>query len=234
MLMLRNPHSVLAAMRARPGSVRSISVGASKPSEGWERVLREAESSRTPLIQGHWEAAVRPCQPVSFGGLLLPNSGTEGGEFRVLLALDQVTDPQNMGGIFRSAAFFGVSGAVLLRDRQAPLSSVAYDVATGGVEAVPYAEEVNLSRALREARDAGYWILGTSEHAMESKTIPLRQVALDRHWILVVGNEEKGLRQNTLDHCDVVTSVMGRGKIVTSLNVASATTSVLSHLFMGG
>ncbi|MDP6778024.1 MAG: TrmH family RNA methyltransferase, partial [Candidatus Latescibacteria bacterium] len=61
------------------------------------------------------------------------------------LALDTVQDPQNVGSIFRTAAFFGVAGLILTRDRSAPLSAVAYDVASGGLEHVPFSLQTNLS-----------------------------------------------------------------------------------------
>jgi 23S rRNA (guanosine2251-2'-O)-methyltransferase len=142
------------------------------------------------------------------------------------LALDQVQDPHNVGAIFRTAAFFGVRGVVMTDVRAASLTSVVYDVASGGMEAVPFAVEKNLRRALEVAKRAGVWILGSSEHASRDVSV----VPIDRPWLLVVGNEESGLRRLTLETCDEVCAVLPRGSGVTSLNVSVATGILIASL----
>ena len=148
----------------------------------------------------------------------------------VYLALDQVQDPQNVGAIFRSAAFFGVSGLIMPSNRAAPLSGVVYDVASGGLESVPFAREGNLRRLLEQARAAGLWILGTSEHGETS----LNDVPRDRSWLVVLGNEERGLRRLTEEQCDVVCSIPrssgASSEAVTSLNVSVSAAIVLATL----
>jgi 23S rRNA (guanosine2251-2'-O)-methyltransferase len=141
------------------------------------------------------------------------------------LALDCLTDPQNVGAIFRSASFFGVQGILLTQERSAPLTSAVYDVATGGLEHVPFAIQPNLQRAFEVAKEAGLWILGTSEHAKQS----FRKVERDRPWLLVLGNEEKGMRRLTEESCDVVCQVPPQGG-VTSLNVSVAAGVLISAL----
>ena len=142
------------------------------------------------------------------------------------LALDAIQDPHNVGSIFRTAAFFGVRGVVMTADRAAPLSAVVYDVASGGVEAVPFAVETNLRRALEAAKAAGLWILGSSEHAERG----VDAVARDRPWLLVLGNEEGGLRRLTLETCDEVCRIAPGGDAVTSLNVAVAAGILIAAL----
>ncbi len=144
---------------------------------------------------------------------------------RLWFALDQIQDPHNVGAIFRSAAFFGVAGIVVTRDRSAPLNGTAYDVASGGVEAVPYANPVNLCRTLEIAKKAGLWILGASEHAETD----LREVDRDRSWVVVVGNEESGLRRLTAETCDEMCRIASRGA-VGSLNVSVAAGVVMAVL----
>lgn len=141
------------------------------------------------------------------------------------LALDQVQDPHNLGAILRSASFFGVRAVFVTSDRAAPLTSTVYDVSAGGVEYLPIVEVPNLARLLEQAKERGLWILGTSEHASEKLT----NVTLDRNWMLVVGNEQHGLRRLTLDLCDQVVSIPSLGG-VTSLNVSAATAVALSQL----
>jgi len=141
------------------------------------------------------------------------------------LALDSLQDPHNVGAIFRTAAFFGVQGILLTQERSAPLTSTVYDVASGGVESVPFAIEVNLQRSFEKAKDAGLWILGTSEHAKED----LSTVQRDRPWLLVIGNEEKGMRRLTEEACDVLCKVTPAGN-VTSLNASVAAAIFISKL----
>lgn len=141
------------------------------------------------------------------------------------LALDSLTDPHNVGAIFRTASFFGVQGILLTQERSAPLSAAVYDVASGGLEHVPFAIQANLQRAFEVAKEAGLWILGTSEHAKQS----FRQIERDRPWLLVLGNEERGMRRLTEEACDVVCQVPPQGA-VTSLNVSVAAGVLISAL----
>jgi 23S rRNA (guanosine2251-2'-O)-methyltransferase len=141
------------------------------------------------------------------------------------LALDNLQDPHNVGAIFRTAAFFGVQGIVLTKDRSAPLTATAYDVAAGGLEHVPFSLVPNLARAIADAKQAGVWVLGTSEHATED----VAQVDRERPWLLVVGNEEKGMRRLTAAHCDAICRITPRGA-VTSLNVSVATGVLIAEL----
>ena len=137
--------------------------------------------------------------------------------------------------IIRTAAFFGLRGVILPEARNAPVTSVVYDVASGGCEALPIAVEANLRRALALARAAGIWVVGSDERAEEDvATIPH-----DRPWLLVVGNEETGLRRLTRETCDRVVRVPPHGGGVRvppggggvrSLNVSVATGVLLAAL----
>jgi 23S rRNA (guanosine2251-2'-O)-methyltransferase len=184
-------------------------------------------SSREPKQGGRAggaSALVRERDGASLDELFAGAAERAGGR-GVWLALDQIQDPHNVGAIFRTAAFFGIEGVILLRDRAAPLNATVYDIATGGVEVVPFSTQTNLSRALEQAKQAGVWVLGSSEHAEQS----VFQVSRDRPWLLVLGNEEKGIRRLTREHCDVVCSLPPRGA-VTSLNVSVAAGVLIAAL----
>ncbi len=239
-LQLQNPHSVLAALERRPGDVVDIAVPTGKPHGAWADVVEAASRHRIPIRQRapqrgreggrrhaqteRSSAAVASVKP--FGGVglagVLPRQPPERG---LWLALDRLTDPHNVGAIFRSAAFFGVQGVILSRDRSAPLNATVFDIACGGLEHVPFAVEANLARTLDQAKDAGLWILGTSEHAPQD----VSEVDCERPWLMVVGNEEKGLRRLTLDKCDELCRLTPRGR-VTSLNVSVATGVLIAAL----
>ena len=236
-LALRNPHAVLAAFASRPADIFSVRLPGGRAPGGWERVAAQAAHFGTPVVETERadprrrereggragpEAAVKERAPLGLDALFRRGDAGEGGDGSaqggLWLALDSVQDPHNVGSIFRSATFFGVRGIVMTADRAAPLSAVVYDVASGGVEAVPFAIETNLRRALEAAKAAGLWILGSSEHAERG----VQDIPRDRPWLLVLGNEEDGLRRLTLETCDEVCRVAPAGDAVTSLNVAVA------------
>ncbi|MDF1744371.1 MAG: 23S rRNA (guanosine(2251)-2'-O)-methyltransferase RlmB [Gimesia sp.] len=235
-LELKNPHSVLAALKSRPIDVTEIRLSAGSLQGNWGEVADEARSHRIPVVikkstpqkmkrkqsedQGRRTAGsmalVKPRSPSSLNHIFADaEAGTE--VKGLWLALDCIQDPHNIGAIFRTAAFFGVKGIVLTKDRSAPLNATVYDVASGGMELVPFAVETNLSRSLTEAKKSGVWIMGTSEHA-EDDVSTYQQ---DRPWMVVIGNEEKGLRRLTLEQCDVVCRLTPTG-MVDSLNASVA------------
>lgn len=170
------------------------------------------------------EAVVREREPISFQALFADAKERAEGK-GLWLALDTVQDPHNVGAIFRAASFFGVQGILMTADRSSPLTGAVYDVACGGMEHVPFAVETNLKRALEEAKEAGLWILGTSERAKGE----LSQVKADRPWLLVLGNEEKGMRRLTEEACDQICRVEAFGA-VQSLNVSVAAGVLISTL----
>lgn len=141
------------------------------------------------------------------------------------LALDSLQDPHNVGAIFRTAAFFGVRGIALTKDRSAPISATAYDVASGGIEHVPFHQSTNLNQAIAIAKEAGLWVLGTAEEAEQD----VREYSLDRSWLVVLGSEEQGLRRLVREHCDEMCRLSPKGPIQ-SLNVSVATGVLLGAL----
>lgn len=173
---------------------------------------------------GGAEAEVRPREGIAVHELFAGGAKRDGGK-GLWLAIDQVQDPRNLGAIFRSASFFGVAGVLLTRDRAAPLSSVAYDTASGGLEHVPFAWASNLSRDFAEARDNGLWILGAAGEADDD----VSTIDRERPWLLVLGNEEKGLRRLTREGCDQLCRLSPIGA-VDSLNVSVAAAVLMAGL----
>jgi 23S rRNA (guanosine2251-2'-O)-methyltransferase len=169
------------------------------------------------------EALLAPKSGISLQELFEPKP--EDGSYGVWIALDSLTDPHNVGAIFRLAGFFGIRGILMTSERSAPLTSTVYDVSCGGVEAVPFTEQINLKQALDFAKKSDLWILGTSEHADQSYL----DVPRDRHWLVVFGNEEKGMRRLTQESCDVLCQIPSEGE-VKSLNVSVAAGVLISRL----
>ena len=135
----------------------------------------------------------------------------------VIVMLDQITDPQNVGAIFRSAAAFGVRGAIL-QDRHAPtLSGVLAKTAVGAIDKVPYSRVVNLSRALEELADMGWRAVGLAGEAEET----LDSVLDGAPTVIVLGSEGEGVRRLVAEHCDVMGKIAMPGGFE-SLNVSAA------------
>ncbi len=139
-----------------------------------------------------------------------------------LIMLDQVTDPQNLGAILRSAAAFGAA-AIITQDRHSPVETGALaKAASGCIELVPWVRVVNLSRALESIAEAGWWRVGLDGAAEQ----PLASVLTAERICLVLGAEGAGIRPNVAEHCDILAR-LPISDAVESLNVSTATAVAL-------
>ena len=140
----------------------------------------------------------------------------------LLLVLDQVQDPHNLGACLRTADAAGVDAVITPRDRAAGLTPVVHRVAAGAAEVVPLFQITNLARCLRNLRDRGIWLFGLAEEGATA----LHAADLTGAVAVVMGAEGKGLRRLTREHCDTLVAIPMAGQ-VESLNVSVATGVVL-------
>jgi 23S rRNA (guanosine2251-2'-O)-methyltransferase len=135
----------------------------------------------------------------------------------LVLALDGVQDPHNLGACLRSAAAAGAQAVLVPRDNSAPLTAVALRAAAGAAEIVPVIPVTNLARALRALKELGVWVYGASHDADAT----LYEADLSGPVALVLGGEGRGLRRLTREHCDGLVRIPMPGA-VESLNVSVA------------
>ncbi len=143
---------------------------------------------------------------------------------RLVVVLDQITNPQNLGTILRTAGFFNVDAVVLLKDRAASLTTEVLRVASGGAEFVRIFNVTNLVRTLRTLKDLGYWIYGLDERGTSTTT----ETDFSEQAVLVVGAEGEGLRRLTKETCDFLVKIAGGRDGIESLNAAVATSIAIA------
>ncbi|PID62175.1 MAG: 23S rRNA (guanosine(2251)-2'-O)-methyltransferase RlmB [Gammaproteobacteria bacterium] len=140
----------------------------------------------------------------------------------LILLLDSLQDPHNLGACLRSAAAAGVDAVIVPKNRSVAVNATVSKVACGGAEIVPIFTETNLTRTLEKCQRAGLWSVALSGHAEQS----LYEADLNQGLVIMMGNEGKGLAQNLLNHADFCVKIPMAGAIE-SLNVSVATGIVL-------
>ena len=157
---------------------------------------------------------------------VLEQAGTD--KRRVVLVLDQLSDPHNVGAILRTAAAFGVT-AVVVQDRHAPPQSGALaKAASGALESVPYIEVVNIARVLDQLAERGFWRIALAGDGAQ----PLTKVIPEGDVALVLGSEGDGIRRLVREHCEAA-AFIPIARPMESLNVSNAAAIALYELRRG-
>lgn len=136
----------------------------------------------------------------------------------MVLVLDQISNPQNLGTIIRTAAFFGVDAVVYPKDRAVSITSTVSRVSVGGTEFVRLFRITNLARSLERLKERSFWVYGVDERGPHT----LAETQFDDKTAIVIGAENEGLRQRTRSLCDEVVRIPGGRQGVESLNAAVA------------
>jgi len=147
-------------------------------------------------------------------------------ETAIVVVLDHITDPHNIGAVLRASAAFGVH-AVITTERHAPQDEgTVAKVASGALDVVPFIKEVNLVRTLEDLKSQGFWIYGLDEQG----EILSRRSDFSGKVAIVMGAEGKGLRRLTKEHCDHLIA-LPTAHTFTTLNVATATAVTLYEVY---
>ena len=149
------------------------------------------------------------------------------GELPLIVVLDQIKDPHNLGAIIRTCGFFDVTAVVLSKDHSCGLTPVVSKSSSGVAEWLTVISTTNLTRFLQKQKTEGYWIVGLAEESNQS----LSKLERDKPLILVLGNEGRGVRPLIRKQCDWLVSISGNPQ-VSSLNVSNAAAIALNHFYV--
>lgn len=223
MALLAGLHPVAEALRSeRPIERIHIARGAGGP-----RIQELIDLARQAGIQVRFEeraALDRLARGASHQGVIAfaaeqrYYSIEDAAAARIVLVLDGVEDPHNLGAILRTANAAGVGVVVIPERRAASVTPVTAKAAAGAVEHLKLVRVTNVNRALDELKEAGFWVYGLDERGEETYD----RVVYQPPTVIVVGGEGKGLHQQTRKRCDTVVRIPLTGKI-SSLNVSVAT-----------
>jgi 23S rRNA (guanosine2251-2'-O)-methyltransferase len=223
-------HAVRAVLERSPERILELNLTAARE-DGRMRELREQAAKLGLSVQPATNeslaklvgdvshqgavAVVRALQALDEAALMALLEGIEGDA--LLLVLDGVTDPHNLGACLRSADAAGAHALILPKDRSASLDGVVRKVAAGAAEFLPVASVTNLARVLDRLKERGIWVVGTDGAAEQS----IHSSDLVRPLALVLGAEGAGMRRLTRERCDFLVRIPMGGS-VESLNVSVA------------
>ncbi len=240
--MLWGRHATQSALEAGRPLHRIWCTPELRNSQRFLQLLRDAKSSGVLVEEVTWARLGQLTNGAVHQGIAIQTASAETldlstliegcnelGEPPLLLALDGLTDPQNLGAIVRSAEAFGAHGLVLPQRRSAGLTGSVAKVAAGALEHLPVARVVNLNRSLEELKKSGYLVIGLAEEG--SETLP--EVDLEGPLVLVTGSEGKGISLVTRRHCDHLVRIPLRG-VTPSLNASVATAVFLYEVARNG
>lgn len=143
----------------------------------------------------------------------------------IWLAIDEITDPQNLGTMIRSAVCFGVEFLILPAHRSVGITPSVYKAASGAIESMNIVGVSNLNWAILTLKEKGYWVYGA-----DAKGTPINKVSYNSPTVLIIGSEGSGIRQQTLKHCDELVRIPQTNKLQ-SLNAACAASVVLYDMY---
>jgi 23S rRNA (guanosine2251-2'-O)-methyltransferase len=221
-------HAVHTRLRHHPDSVREIFVHAGRhdarlrdlvaaaQARGARVVLADAQRLQGLVGHGKHQGVVARVEPIRMP-YSLEDVIAASGVRALLLVLDGVTDPHNLGACLRVADAMGVDAVVSPKDRSAGLTPTVAKVASGAADTIPFIPVTNLARALDEMKEQGLQVLGADQAGVEN--LPQADLTGPLAWVL--GAEGEGMRRLTRERCDRLVSIPMQGR-VESLNVSVA------------
>jgi 23S rRNA (guanosine2251-2'-O)-methyltransferase len=239
MAIIYGINPVCEALESGAGGIRKVIVARGRGGENLSRLLKLAEQRKIEVEFREREYLDRLTGRAAHQGVLcfVPEFSYAGVEdviehrlapYRdsLVLVLDSVTDPQNLGTLIRSAHCFGVNGVIIPENRAASVNPAAVKASAGATQRTLIARVVNIASAIDTLKERGFWIYGAEAEAGED----IRRVDYQGHVALVMGSEGKGLRPLVKKKCDFLISIPMGGQI-NSLNVSVAAGVILFDIF---
>jgi 23S rRNA (guanosine2251-2'-O)-methyltransferase len=221
-------HAVTSRLRQRPETIPEIYVDAERKDQRVKDLRGAAKRANVRVIPVDMKRLDGMAGGVRHQGVVAPAEPLDMPKFiedvlegleepPLLLVLDGVQDPHNLGACLRVADGAGAHAVIAPKDRSVGLTTAAIKVASGAAESVPYIVVTNLARTMRDLKERGIWLIGADDAAPQS----IYQAKLDGAIGLVLGAEGEGLRRLTKESCDLLVSIPMLGT-VESLNVSVA------------
>lgn len=231
--------AVREAFRAGHGISKVYVAAGAKPSGALGEILAAARERGIPVqpvtnavldrlaAGGNHQGVAAEAAEFEYAYLedLLARSAARG-EPALLLVLDHLTDPQNVGTLLRTAEAVGVHGVIMPRERAVGITPAVLKASAGAAAHLPIAQEVNLPRTIEALKESGLWVIGLDANALEMYDA----VDYSTPLALVVGSEGRGLSRLVREKCDLLVKLPMRGKIE-SLNAAVAGSIVLYEIW---
>lgn len=228
-------NAIFELLESKRRILRLYVLEGARPGDPLSRIVEAARSRgvRVDLVsrgvldrmseRGAHQGVVADVEPFRYSTLDDVLEAAEEEPSSLVVLLDHVTDPQNLGAVVRTAEVVGADGVIIPKDRSAAMTPSALKASAGAAEHIPVCREANIAQCLARLKGAGYWVVGASEKAdLEAWDAPF-----EGRIALVMGAEGSGLARLTERECDVLVRLPVRGR-VSSLNV-SAATAVLSY-----
>jgi 23S rRNA (guanosine2251-2'-O)-methyltransferase len=232
-------HAVEAALRKQPENVLQVFVQQGRHDKRIKKLIDIASNSGVSLQAIANNKLAEKCAKARHQGVVAEIRQSQSNtvslddllqkEHLLLLVLDEVQDPHNIGACLRTADAVGVDAVIVSKNRSPALTPVIRNVASGAVETVPYVMVSNLARALQQIRDSQVWVIGTSGDASQTIYQASQTIKPGQSLALVMGSEGKGMRRLTRESCDELVSIPMQGS-VESLNISVATAVCLYEI----
>lgn len=220
-------HAVLARLKQHPKSIELVLLDEKRADSRAKSVLEYAKINQIEVRFDNFKNNKKIESLRHQGVLAYVNAQKKAVQFAdlletltapsLLLVLDNITDPRNLGALLRVADGAGAKAVIAPKDRSVGLNEIAIKTASGAAESVPYVMVTNLARTLRTLKESGFLVVGLADAAEQN----FYQIELSQNLALVVGSEGEGLRQLTMKTCDVLAFLPMFG-MVESLNVSVA------------
>ncbi len=228
-------HAVEAALRNQPENVLQVFIQQGRNDKRIKKILDIAKNSGVSIQSISNEKLKEKCPRARHQGVVAEIRAGRSGtvtlddilekESLLLLVLDEVQDPHNIGACLRTADAIGVDAVVVSKNRSPALTPVIRNVASGAAETVPYIMVSNIARALEKIKENNVWVMGTSGDASHT----IYDCKVNNRLALVMGSEGKGMRRLSREACDELVSIPMQGS-VESLNISVATAVCLYEI----